>query len=440
MKLEAIERAIEAFRRHPRALRLECGVQRYDWGDPEAIPRILHLDNPEGRPFAELWAGAHPDLPSSAIIDGVGVPLDQLIRELPEALLGARVAARYGALPFLLKVLAAVRPLSLQAHPDSAKAKAGFERENRAGVALDAPERNYRDPNDKPELLVAMTDFFALRGFRPPVEIERVLQATPELAPVAERFQDRGMDIADLFAHILRLDQGDANSLLNPLLERLEREDQSDPFPHLAIEHWILRADRAFSVPERRDRGLLCMYLLNLIHLHPGEAIFLPAGELHTYLEGVGVEIMANSNNVLRGGLTRKHVDVEELLKILGFCGEKSQRISPSRLVAQPALTRYRTAAEEFELSRLVLHPGRAWNLLDEGPQILLLTEGELAFADDHRPAETLQSGEGLMIAPGLACRLTSVRSAVLWIACVPGNRSEPGNETAQRTNDRKLP
>jgi mannose-6-phosphate isomerase len=421
VKLEAIEHAIETLRRDPRALRLECGVQHYDWGDCEAIPGILRRGNPDRRPFAELWAGAHPDLPSVALVDGVRVPLDQLIRELPEVLLGSRVAAHFGALPFLLKVLAAARPLSLQAHPDSAQARAGFERENREGLALDAPERNYRDPNDKPELLVAISDFYALRGFRTRDEIARVLQATPELAPLAKRFHERGMDIADLFAHILHLDQQGANAVLDPLVRRLEQEDRASPFPRDTIEHWILRAERAFSVPAERDRGLLCMYLLNLVHLHPGQAIYLPAGELHTYLQGVGVELMANSNNVLRGGLTRKHVDVEALLKILHFCGGKSERVSPSPLVGNPALTRYRTTAEELELNRLVLHPGQAWDFSDEGPQILLLTEGEAAFADNHRPVETLQSGEGLLIPPGLRCRLTSAASAVLWVARVPG-------------------
>jgi mannose-6-phosphate isomerase class I len=408
-------------------------VQHYAWGDPDAIPSLLGRPNPGHRPFAELWAGAHPDLPSAAVIDGVEVPLDQLVREAPDVVLGSSVTARYGDLPFLLKVLSPARPLSLQAHPNRAQARAGFERENREGLPLDAATRNYRDPNHKPELLVALTDFFALCGFRHRDDIEQMPRAIPELLPLATELHKRDGDLAALLAHVLRLDQAGANALLDPLMRRMNDEDRVHPFPRDRIEHWVLHADRAFSSAGRRDPGLLCMFLMKLIRLRPGEAIYLPAGELHSYLEGVGVEIMASSNNVLRGGLTRKHVDVEELLTVLSFHGEDSAVLHPVPVSGHPGLVTYPTDAREFELSCLTLARGEGHELGGDTPVLSLLTRGKASIEEAGRAPVTIGAGDGLLLPFGRRCRATSLSDALLWIADVPrppqsfGRSSDPG-------------
>lgn len=429
MRLETEARAIEAFHRHPRVLRLECAVQHYDWGDPEAIPAILGQPNPQRRPFAELWAGAHPDLPSQAIIDGVRVPLDLLVRDAAREILGPALSNRFhGELPFLLKVLAASKPLSIQAHPNHTQALLGFERENLEGLPLDAAVRNYRDPHHKPEFLVAVTDFYALRGFRPAADIDQALAETPELAPLAgHRVLNTG-DLATLFGQVMRLDQPSVNALLAPLIDRLEREDGQSPFVPDERAYWILRAHRQFSTPGRADRGLLSMLLLNLVRLHPGQAVYLPAGELHAYLQGVGIEIMANSNNVLRGGLTTKHVDPEELLQILTFHPGPAEVLEPITRSEEPWLAEYSTPAAEFALSRLKLDAGQSYSVQGGDMQLALITDGAVGVAAKGAEGLAARRGAALLVPAGLACRISSTSGAELWLARVPSGRARPNN------------
>jgi mannose-6-phosphate isomerase class I len=428
VQIETTERSLEDYRREPRLVRLECGVQHYDWGDRHTIPAILGRANPTGRPFAELWVGAHPDLPAVAVVAGVRVPLDELVASAPERILGPPVARRFGGeLPFLLKVLAAGKPLSIQAHPNAAQARAGFARENRVGLPLDAATRSYHDPHHKPELLVAASDFYALRGFRPLEEVERLLGETPEMAPLDAFFQAHGRDLGTLYAHILHLDQASLNALLAPLLGRLDRENGRRPFPPSGIEHWLLRADREYSAPGHRDPGLLSMLLLNLVRLRPGQAIFLPAGELHAYLQGVGIELMANSNNVLRGGLTHKHVDVDELLRTLGF------HTGPAALVAgvgspdEPGCTDYPTPTGELALCRLELPGGGAFARGDGAMTLGVVTAGRLRAEEEGRPPIALAGGDGLLAPAGTRWRLRALEDAVCWLARVPAGEAQSG-------------
>jgi mannose-6-phosphate isomerase class I len=425
MKLETEARAIEAFRRKPRVLGLACGVQHYDWGDPDAIPTILRDPNTQRRPFAELWAGAHPDLPSQALVDSVRVPLDLLVRDAAKEILGRDVASRFhGDLPFLLKILAAAKPLSIQAHPNRAQALLGFERENLEGLPLDAAARNYRDPRHKPELLVALTDFYVLRGFRSPAEIEQTLSRVPELAPLA-RHSVRDTDtLAALYGHIMQLHQAGLRTLLEPLIGRLENEENQRPLTPEEPEFWVLRAHRELSTPGRMDPGLLSILLLNLVRLRPGQAIFLPAGELHAYLKGVGIELMANSNNVLRGGLTPKHVDTDELLRILSFEGGTRELLEPATSAHEPRLSTYRAPATEFELSRLALDPGGEFAFEPGEMRLALLTGGTVDIAEVERPRFQAHPGEALLVPAGLGCLIQAADAAELWLANVPQNRS----------------
>lgn len=352
--------------------RLEPGVQHYAWGDAHFIPNLLGLENLEQRPYAELWLGTHRDLPSHVELDGE--------RRLLSDVLDVE-------LPYLLKILSAGQPLSVQAHPSEQQARAGFARENSEGIPIDAPHRVYRDPHHKPELLCALTDFYALRGFR--------------LDPPSF-----GTDssLEESYETLMTLPQDDVDRLLGPRVAKLDGESYGEE----DREYWLLRCHEAFSEDGHYDRGLFSVYLLNLIHLRPGEAIYLDAGVLHAYLEGAGVEIMANSNNVLRGGLTRKHIDIPELLKTVVFEGEAPQII---RGIAKGRSEWvYETPAREFELRRI---ESPHENGGDHGPEILIVIDGEATIGPHH-----IRRGESVCIPPGEAYAIDG--SATLYKATVP--------------------
>jgi mannose-6-phosphate isomerase class I len=372
-----------------RPFRLRCRVQHYGWGDTDFIPALLGIDNPEREPYAELWMGAHPDLPAEAEADGKWVPLNELIDASPEEVLGPAVTREFeGRLPYLFKVLSAKAPLSIQAHPSKDAAREGFARENAAGVPLTARHRSYRDDNHKPELLTALTDFYGLRGFRPLPEIARVLQQTPEFRELMPDFEPTPECGKTLYEKFMSLPQAEVDSIFDPLVQRLKEADAKRPFTRDELEYWVLKADRDYSTDGHRDRGLLSIYLLNLVHLQPGEAMYLPAGILHAYLEGSGMEIMANSNNVLRGGLTPKHADVPELLASLTFEGASAEILLPA-LVPDSREWRYETPAREFELRRLEIGAGQPHeNSAGHSAEIVILVAAE----DDARV--TVESGD----------------------------------------------
>jgi mannose-6-phosphate isomerase len=287
---------------------LDGVIRPYPWGSRTSIPALLGRP-PGGEPAAELWLGAHPDAP--ARVPAHGTTLEKLIASDPEGLLGRAVVDRFGPqLPFLLKVLAAETALSIQVHPNLAQARAGFAAEDAQGVPRESPARNYRDANHKPELLCALTEFDALCGFRPVDATLRLLDAlgVDALAPYRERLARTGVRTA--FTALLELDE--PASLVDSVVAAL---------PGLADTEWAAlgAALRRVAGDFPRDRGIAVALLLNFVRLAPGEAIFLGAGNVHAYLHGTGVEIMANSDNVLRCGLTRKHIDVAELVRITDF-------------------------------------------------------------------------------------------------------------------------
>ena len=359
-------------------------VQHYDWGGHNFIPGLLGINNPDNKPFAELWIGAHAKAPSLVDVAGYQVPLDQLIAEAPGAILGQAANARFaGRLPYLFKILDVRKMLSIQAHPTLAQAKEGFARENAEGIPVEASSRNYKDDNHKPEIGVALTEFWMLHGFRPLDQIAESFTGTPELNSLMPGFPQRlaaaGHDHAarrgllrELYSSVMTLPQGQVDSLLNGLLSRLRAKPITDKD---CADYWAVRAAENFPLPGGHlDRGIFSVYLLNLVHLHPGQATFQPAGVLHAYLEGVNVELMANSDNVLRGGLTTKHVDVPELLKILTFEGGTPE-VFEGVTGGQERV--YRTPAEEFELTRISLTPrSRYAGEAAYGPKALLALQG----------------------------------------------------------------
>ena len=350
--------------------RLENPVQHYAWGSRTAIPELLRLASPAEQPWAELWMGAHAVATSRVLDSDRSEPLDAFIARDPEAVLGRAVARRFaGSLPFLFKVLAAAAPLSIQAHPSLEQARAGFERENRAGIALDAPERCYRDANHKPELFCALTPFHALNRFRDPHEIAERFAALGEPAlaePVASLRARADRDgVAAFFATLWTLAEPARRAVIASALA-WTRGRAGD-----SGARWVDALARAYP----GDIGVLAPLLLNVVELAPGDAMFLPAGELHSYLDGTGIEIMANSDNVLRGGLTAKHVDVAELLRTLTFRTGAVERLRPRAVAAVEG--RYDTPAEEFALGVLRVRPGMPYAAPPaRGIEILLCTSG----------------------------------------------------------------
>ncbi len=349
---------------------LDNPIRNYAWGSRTAIAEMLGRPSPSPAPEAELWIGAHPSAPSRVVEpQGLGT-LDRAIQDDPVSVLGSEVCDRFGnELPFLLKVLAVREPLSIQAHPNQEQARGGWARENAEGIPLDAPRRNYRDMNHKPELVCALTPFVALEGFRPFDEVCRGLDplARPELVAETGRLarEQTPAALRALFARLMTLEPEEREPLLKRAAAQAARR-ATDP-----AWRWVKRLMDQYP----GDMGALAPLYLNLVSLGPGEALYLPAGELHAYLEGTALEIMANSDNVLRGGLTPKHVDLQELLAVLTFDAEPAEVLKPQ--VDGPGEASIKTPAREFELGFLEVLPGRPFaSTAGRGVEILLQLEG----------------------------------------------------------------
>lgn len=365
--------------------RLDNPVRRYAWGSPTFLPTWRGLP-PSGEPEAELWIGAHPSAPSRLTRGGRETTLDVVIAANPERELGPAVSRAFGRrLPFLLKVLAAEEPLSLQAHPSLSQARAGFARETALGIPLDAAHRNYKDDNHKPEVLVALTPFEALSGFRPMHETATLFESLKLAGLTGWARALRQGSLADVFAGIVSYPGEDRARLVEAV--RTACETMGGPFR--ASCSWAVRLARHYP----NDMGVMASLLLNHIQLEPGEAIFLPAGQLHAYLHGSGLEIMANSDNVLRGGLTPKHVDVDELMRVLSFEG---RTCAPLLAIRQGDEAVYETAAEEFRLSLVAVND--TVSLARAGAEILLCTEGRVSLRDATHDIPLVR-GEAVFVA-----------------------------------------
>jgi mannose-6-phosphate isomerase len=377
-------------RLHP----IEGRIQRYAWGSRTALARLQGRPEPTQQPEAELWFGAHPLAPSRVQSDGVWTPLPEWIARDPGARLGVEVARRFGGqLPFLLKVLAVEQPLSLQSHPDAERAREGYEEENRAGIPLDAKRRRYRDPNPKPELVCALTRFRALKGFRPFQEIAKRLETSgvgPAL-PGFRAFRSRPAPSTwrELFRAILGLQGRERAHALGVAREAARVGAAGEP-----SLVWAERLARAH--PD--DVGALAPLFLHLVVLEPGSALFVAPGQLHCHLEGVAVEVMASSDNVLRGGLTSKHVDVEELLRVLHFCEAEAEPLLPEWVSG--CESSYPVHADEFALSRIDLRPDATHRSAEvRSAEILLCTEGEARVEDASGvESHSLRAGEALLV------------------------------------------
>ncbi len=386
--------------------RLEGVLHEYAWGSRRFLAELEGRASPSPSPEAERWFGAHPTAPATLhLADGTARPLDAAVASDPVGLLGDDVVTRFGArLPFLLKVLAAAEPLSLQTHPTAARAQAGFADEEARGIPLDAPHRRYRDAWPKPELLRALTPFTALCGFRDP---DRTLElfatlAVDELTWLVDALQRHGeAGIAPVVRRLLMVPEVACGPLVTAVAARAAGlvEDA----------HWGAEARMVRGLSDRYpdDPGVVVALLMEVLHLVPGEALYLPAGNLHAYVEGAGIEVMATSDNVLRGGLTAKHVDVDELLQVLDDRPGAVPRVDPVPGVpgerVLPAPTPF------FRLSELTPRSGAAVELDRRGPQVLLCTAGRAVVTADGTSLELARGQAALVAAAARDVEVTAV-------------------------------
>jgi mannose-6-phosphate isomerase len=376
---------------------LRGAIRTYAWGSRTALAEFTGREVPAAHPEAELWFGAHPGDPAFLETAGGETSLLEALVADPEGQLGAAARSRFGdVLPFLVKVLAADEPLSLQAHPSAAQAAEGYLREERMGIPVSSPMRNYRDTSHKPELLVALQPFEALAGFRPAARTIELLRAlgVGELNPYIDLLNDQSDadGLRALFTTWITAPQPHIDALIPAVL------DGAINYVACGTAQFAAEARTLLELGERYpgDAGVLAALLLNRISLTPGGAIFLSAGNLHTYLRGFAVEIMANSDNVLRGGLTPKHVDVPELLRVLDFTPTTEDQLRPPTHRDGLSMV-YDTPTEEFAASVLTLEGEHLGHEVDapsrhDGPQILLCTEGR-TIVHGKSGALTLERG-----------------------------------------------
>jgi mannose-6-phosphate isomerase len=381
-------------------------IKHYPWGSTKWIPDFLGAENNENAPWAELWMGLHPSGPSLVKDGGRVVPLEHYIHEDKVWQLGQENYTAFGSLPYLFKLLAADKPLSIQAHPNLEQARAGWARENAAGIAVDAAKRNYRDANHKPELICALSPFTAMCGFRPVDIIVQILEnfACPVLGAPIRALKDRRARPEEAYPAFMRslFALGDyEKKALSAHISRAGNALKTGA-PHFVAE-WELAASLNDYYPE--DPGVLAPFYLNVLELEPGQAVYIPAGMLHSYVHGIGLELMASSDKVLRGGLTDKHVDHDELLSVLKMLPWTPEVLYPVSL--SETFASYITPAREFVLSVMkgdADEDGEAdtrRRLLQGGPVILMVTEGELGvtFRDDQ--TLVLRRGESAFVAAG---------------------------------------
>lgn len=350
--------------------KLEGKIQHYAWGGKVFIPALLDISNTDDRSCAEYWMGAHPAAPSTIFIEGKNEDLATLIKNAKEKYLGSQVLKHFSSLPYLLKILDVRDMLSIQVHPSKEEAIKGFEKENRSGIPLDAPNRNYKDANHKPEMMLALSDFWLLHGFKVKEKLIETFSKVPEFKPLLTLFNDKGY--RDLYQHIMQLSQQKVDEILSPLAARIKPMYDLGKVLKSSPDFWAARAMKTY--PDRFDRGIFSIYLFNLVNLKKGEAIFQGAGLPHAYLEGQNVELMSNSDNVLRGGLTPKHVDVAELMKHTRFEPITPQKMKPVILGKEK---HFICPVPDFGLSWIELSNGENYTSHTTGPEIVFVLAGK---------------------------------------------------------------
>lgn len=393
-------------------------IQHYGWGGYDFIPRLLGIENKDHRPFAEYWLGTHLNGPARVHHqERTSLLLPELIQQNPGDILGSAVNDTFGDLPYLLKVLDVRDMLSIQVHPSKAEAEKGFARENELGIPLQSAHRNYKDDNHKPEVMVALSEFWLLHGFKEKDALIKTLSEEKPLnalLPVFEKESYYG-----LYRKVMQMQADEVDTTWRSFLIKARLRYQQNQLQKDDPTYW---ACKATEHPENKqhpiDRGIFSIYFFNIVHLHPGQAIFQAAGIPHAYLEGQNIELMSNSDNVLRGGLTPKHIDVPELLKHTLFEG-----ITPLIMNGETCgnETIYPCPVPDFELSKIDVINGSIYEHRAYSVEILLVTEGASTISSDSITL-SLTKGESVLVPADERYRIIPHSKVVIYKAGVPPN------------------
>lgn len=386
--------------------KLQGKVQHYAWGGYEFIPALLGIDNSDHKPCAEYWMGAHPSASAMLETQEGLQSWYNLIQQSPTDHLGEKVYQHFGELPYLFKVLDVNEMLSIQVHPTKEEARKGFEREEAAGVPIHASHRNYKDKNHKPEVMIALGDFWLLHGFKKEDDLQNVLSSTPEFSFLGKVFAEDGY--YGLYKVVMEMPQEEADELLLPLIKRDISLCNNKNQPG----YWVAKLYNG-QIPENNiDKGIFSIYFFNIVALKEGEGIFQGAGVPHAYLQGQNVELMANSDNVLRGGLTPKHIDVPELLNHIVFEG-----IEPTILKGDESGQEisYPLPVEDFGISAVKLENGREYISKSKSPEIFITMQGEVNCS--HL---SFKKGEVFVVLPETEYTIRGIEDAALYKAFVP--------------------
>lgn len=394
-----------------RIFRLKGIVQHYSWGGHTFIPELLTIENKEQKPFAEYWMGAHPNHPA-ILQDRNEEPLSDFILRNKEEVLGEGVAQKFSALPYLFKILDVRKMLSIQVHPSKRDAEKSFEEENQKGISIHAPHRNYKDRNHKPELMVALSDFYLLHGFKNEKDLLSILNSEKELYFLEGLFHQKGYK--GLYEEVMLMEQGKVNGILEPLIRKILPLYSNGSLSKENESFWAARAAVDFCKDGFCDRGIFSIYLFNLVHLKAGEGIFQPAGMPHAYLEGQNVEVMANSDNVLRAGLTDKHIDVPELMRHVKF-----EATIPNILNPQTQHRIFFSSAEEFELQCYQLSKSEEKVIQTRTAETFLVTTGAIEVQTGNERLD-FSAGESFFVIAGTVLTLKAVSEAGLFRVTVP--------------------
>jgi len=399
-----------------KVFKLEGKLQYYDWGGHSFLSQLLSIPNPTQRPMAEYWMGAHEQASAELMAAGDHkIRLNEYIRSFPDQTIGSVTWDRFGGLPYLLKILDVKDMLSIQVHPTKENARKEFALENKKGVGLKESHRNYKDENHKPELMYALSEFWLLHGFKSKDLLRSALNRVPELNFLAPEFEKGSYE--GMYRVVMEMKQDNVDRLLRPLLERIIPAYQDNLLQKSNEDFWSARAALTFNRGQHIDRGIFSIYFFNLLNLHPGEAIFQDAGVPHAYLEGQNIEIMANSDNVLRGGLTPKHVDVRELMKHIVFSETIPNRIE-ARKVSDHEIV-FPTPAPDFELSILRLREGEALLAEAKGAEIYFVVDGNAEITTNSNTFRC-NRGDAFMAFDTAGFRVNALKTSLICKAAVP--------------------
>jgi mannose-6-phosphate isomerase len=393
-------------------------VQHYAWGGFYYLPKLLNIPVKKGETYAEFWLGTH-ERGSAEFKNGSEKPvsLKEYIDAFPEQTLGEQAAKKFGRLPFLLKVLDVKDMLSIQVHPSKENAQIAFDAENDQGIDPSAPERNFKDNNHKPELMLALSEFWLLHGFKSPKAVQNILREVPEMHFLVPIFG--GDNYKKLYQHVMEMPQLQVDRHLKTLIDRNLIHYNAGKLNKSKEDFWAARAAITYSHEGHIDRGIFSIYLFNLVHLQPGQAVYQDAGLPHAYLEGQNVEIMSNSDNVLRGGLTPKHVDVKELMKHVKFEPTvpniiTGKTVEPERMV-------YQTPAPDFELSRLNIQKGKSARLISRSIEIFLIFSGTAEISGTEGTVFKRNKGEAWVTFDAANSEVLALEDTVIYQASIPG-------------------